>query len=87
MPVRCQRFETACQIAVTSDLLLTLGNRHANFLRRAFPLHVVPVGFSLPNYRVHLYWSQRRDEAPAVLWIRSLLRDFADPLPLVGAGA
>jgi DNA-binding transcriptional LysR family regulator len=83
--VRCQRFETACQIAVTSDLLLTLGHRHANFLGRAFPLHVVPVSFTLPTYRVHLYWAQRRDAAPAVLWIRTLLRDFTDPLPLAQA--
>jgi DNA-binding transcriptional LysR family regulator len=79
--VRCQRFETACEIAVSSDLLLTLGYLHANFLRHAFPLIIVATDFSLPSYKVQLYWAQRRDEAQAVLWVRALLRDFASAHP------
>jgi DNA-binding transcriptional LysR family regulator len=83
--VRCQRYEAACQIALSSDLLLTLGYTHASFLARAFPLHVLPVDFSLPSFRVHLYWPQRRDEDRAVLWLRTLLRDFASTLPRAAA--
>jgi DNA-binding transcriptional LysR family regulator len=79
--VRCQRYEAACEIAVSSELLLTLGYRHANLLGRAFPMNIVPLGFSLPHYRVHLYWAQRRDEAQEVLWVRTLLRDLTDRLP------
>jgi DNA-binding transcriptional LysR family regulator len=75
--VRCQRFEAACEIAVSSDLLLTLGYLHANFLRHAFPLNIVPTDFAMPSYKVQLYWAQRRDDAQAVLWVRALLRDFA----------
>jgi DNA-binding transcriptional LysR family regulator len=78
--VRCQRFEAACQLAASSDLLFTLGYRHANVLRRAFPLTIVPLDFSLPSYRVHLYWAQRRDEAQAVRWVRTVLRDVAHAL-------
>jgi DNA-binding transcriptional LysR family regulator len=79
--VRCQRYEAACQIAVSSELLLTLGYRHANFLGHAFPMNILPLGFALPHYRVHLYWARRRDEAQEVLWVRTLLRDLADRLP------
>jgi DNA-binding transcriptional LysR family regulator len=75
--VRCQRYEAACRIAVSSDMLLTIGTRHANLLGRAIPLNIVPLGLALPAYRVNLYWAQRRDDDPTVLWIRTVLRELS----------
>jgi DNA-binding transcriptional LysR family regulator len=74
--IRCQGYEAACRIALSSDLLLTMGSRHASLLGRAIPLNIVPLDMTLPPYRVHQYWPQRRDDDPTVLWIRSVLRDI-----------
>jgi DNA-binding transcriptional LysR family regulator len=75
--VRCQRYETACRIAASSDLLLTMGSRHAEALSRAIPVNVLRLDLALPSYRVYLYWAQRRDHDPTLLWIRNLLRDIS----------
>ena len=77
--VRCQRYEAACAIAVSSDMLLTMGSRHASLLGRAIPLNIVPLDISFPSYRVYLYWPQRRDGDPTMLWIRSALQEICAP--------
>jgi DNA-binding transcriptional LysR family regulator len=73
--VRCQRYESACRIAMSSDLLFTMGTRHANLIGRAISLNVVPLAVPLPSYRAYLYWPQRRDHDPTMRWIRSVLSD------------
>jgi DNA-binding transcriptional LysR family regulator len=77
--VRCQRSETACRIALSSDLLLTIGARYASLLGRANPLNIVPLNLSLPSYRVYLYWPQRRDHDPTMRWIRNALIESTEP--------
>jgi DNA-binding transcriptional LysR family regulator len=75
--VRCQRYETACRIAASSDLLLTIGSRHAESLARAIPLNILRLDMPLPSYRMYLYWAHRRDHDPTLLWIRNVLRDIS----------
>jgi DNA-binding transcriptional LysR family regulator len=88
--VRCQRYETALRIAVSSDLLLTLGTRHAELLGRSISRNVASVDISLPSYRVYLHWAMRRDHDPTMLWIRSALREIcsaiADPAVVAVTG-
>ena len=78
--VRCQRYETACRIAVSSDLLLTLGTRHAELLGRSISRNIAAVDIPLPSYRVYVYWSLRRDHDPTMLWIRSVLREICSAI-------
>jgi DNA-binding transcriptional LysR family regulator len=75
--VRCQRYETACEIAASSDLLLTMGSRHAAYLSRAIALSAPPLDMELPSYSVYLYWTRRRDRDPTMLWVRNILRDIS----------
>jgi len=88
--VRCQRYETACRIAVSSDLLLTLGTRHADLLGRSLSRNIAPVDIPFPSYRVYVYWPPRRDHDPTMLWIRSALREIcstsAQPDVFAGTG-
>lgn len=78
--VRCQRYETACRIALSSDLLLTLGTRHAELLGRTISRSIVTADISLPSYRIYLYWPLRRDHDPTMLWIRSALREVCSAI-------
>lgn len=78
--IRCQRYEAACRIAASSDLLLTMSLRTAQTLDRAIATHIIPLNVVLPPHKVHLYWHRRRDGDPAVLWMRTLLRNISAKL-------
>jgi DNA-binding transcriptional LysR family regulator len=78
--VRCQRYETACRIAISSDLLLTLGTRHADLLGRSISRNIASFDMPFPSYRVYLYWPLRRDHDPTMLWIRSALREICSAI-------
>jgi DNA-binding transcriptional LysR family regulator len=85
--VRCQRYESACEITATSDLLLTMGSRHAAYLSRTIALSTPQLDMELPSYRVYLYWSRRRDRDPTVLWVRSILGDVSTSMSADGRPA
>jgi DNA-binding transcriptional LysR family regulator len=72
--VRCQRYETACQIVAASDLLLTMPGRLAAIRRRLLDLSVFPPPLPLPGIEIHLFWHRQTAESPAGLWIREELK-------------
>jgi DNA-binding transcriptional LysR family regulator len=72
--VRCQRYESAIPIVATSDLLLTMPRANAQLLSPATPVVIKPLEMGTPPLRIHLYWHRHRDDDPALLWIRNLMR-------------
>jgi DNA-binding transcriptional LysR family regulator len=72
--VRCQRYESAVPIVASSDLLLTMPRAQAHLISPAMPVVVQPLEMGVPPLRIHLYWHRHRDEDPALLWIRDVMR-------------
>jgi DNA-binding transcriptional LysR family regulator len=72
--VRCQRCESAVRIVARSDLLLTTVRGTAHLVAPAMPVKVEPLDIAIPPLRIHLYWHRHRDDDPALLWIRDLIR-------------
>lgn len=72
--VRCQRYETACRIVATSDLLLTMPRRLAEARRRSLDLRIFAPPLRIPGIGIHLYWHRRSDESPVSRWLRAELR-------------
>jgi len=75
--VRCQGYDTATRIAASSDLLLTMGRRHAKLLGTTAPIRIAPLDIPLPSYRFYAYWHERRNDDPTVMWARSAVRDIS----------
>ncbi len=72
--VRCQRYETACRIVATSDLLLTMPLRLAEVRRRLLDLRVFAPPIRIPGIEIRLYWHRRSDESPVNRWLRTELK-------------
>jgi DNA-binding transcriptional LysR family regulator len=75
--VRCQGYDTATRIVASSDLLLTMGKRYAKVLDSTLPIRIAPLDIPLPSYRFYVYWHERRDDDPTVIWARSAVRDIS----------
>ena len=75
--VRCQGYDTATRIVASSDLLLTMGKRYAKVLDATLPIRIAPLDIPLPSYRFYVYWHERRDDDPTVIWARSAVRDIS----------
>jgi DNA-binding transcriptional LysR family regulator len=80
--VRCQNYVAACQIAATSDLLLTLPEGYARMLSAAvgFKLPLRPMPLEMPPMDIHVYWHRQSEQEPASQWLRAQLQS----LPLLG---
>ncbi len=72
--VRCQRYESAARIVASSNLLLTMIRRTADLVAPVIAVTVAPLEIAIPPLKIHLYWHRHRDDDPALLWIRNLLR-------------
>jgi DNA-binding transcriptional LysR family regulator len=72
--VRCQRYESAARIVSRSDLLLTMIRGAAYLVAPAMPVRIEPLDIDIPPLRIHLYWHRHRDDDPALLWIRDVIR-------------
>jgi DNA-binding transcriptional LysR family regulator len=68
--VRCQRYEAACLIVASSDLLLTMPRRQAELRRRALGLRLFAAPVPLPPAQLHLYWWRDTGDRPASRWLR-----------------
>ncbi|MBY5992375.1 LysR family transcriptional regulator [Ferrimonas balearica] len=70
--IRCQNHQTAATMVAGTDYLLTLPRRIAEpLVGPQCRLHPLPV--PLPPVQIHLYWHQRRDADPALVWLRQRL--------------
>ena len=80
--VRCQRYETACLVAATSDLLLTMPRRLAPVQLRPLDLRVFPPPLEIAPIEVHLYGHRRTEESAGGRFVRATLKEaLARALP------
>jgi len=61
--------------------IATLPTRLAQRMATRFPLRVVPCPVELPVFVERLQWHKYQDRDPAIVWLRSLLREVAQGLP------
>jgi DNA-binding transcriptional LysR family regulator len=72
--VRCQRYETACLIAASTDLLLTMPRRQAELRRKSLDLRLFEPPVRMPRARIHVYWTRETGDSAASRWLRQELR-------------
>jgi DNA-binding transcriptional LysR family regulator len=73
--VRCQRYETACQLVAESNLLLTMPRHRAELQSQRLPLKLFDPPLRIPRVRVHLYWLRQHEEHPAHKWLHAQVRE------------
>ncbi|WDE07552.1 LysR family transcriptional regulator [Thalassomonas viridans] len=71
--LRCQQLFSACLVAASSEMLLTLPETAAKVFAAMLAIKVYPLPVDLPGIDVHLYWHLNADKDPANLWLREQL--------------
>jgi len=80
--VRCQRYETACLVAATTDLLLTMPRRLAPVRLSPLDLRVFTPPLEIAPIEVHLYGHRRTEESAGGRFVRATLKEaLAQILP------
>jgi DNA-binding transcriptional LysR family regulator len=75
--VRVSSFLTAPILVASSDLVSTGPERLWRALAPHYPVRLLPPPLRLPRFGIHLLWHRRRDNDPALLWMRRLLEEVA----------
>lgn len=77
--MRCQQHAVACQVASTSDLLVTMTRSQAQIVNRETNNQVLPFPLEAAALESFLYWHSNVDEDPASQWFRAqVLAALAD---------
>ncbi|MDJ0858843.1 MAG: LysR family transcriptional regulator [Dinoroseobacter sp.] len=66
-------FGAAASLVEQSGMIATLPSRHAAKAAIAEHLIVRPVPADVPPFSVHMFWSERYDNDPVSIWLRSTL--------------
>jgi DNA-binding transcriptional LysR family regulator len=69
----CQHYFSACQIASTSDLLLTMPSSYAHNFSQLLPITVHPLPIKLKPIPILAYWHQSKTDDRAHQWFRELV--------------
>jgi len=69
------------ELVTGTSRIATLPTRLAHRMAARFPLRVVPCPVDLPGFVERLQWHKYQDRDPAIVWLRSLLREVAQGLP------
>lgn len=75
--LRCQHYFAAANVAVHSDVLVTLPRTYAMALTRALPLSVRDLPLSVPPLGIWMYWHADRDDDPVHRWMRERVQGEA----------
>lgn len=67
----CQHYFSACQVAASSDWLLTMPSLFAYQMSQVLPIAVCPMPIQLLPMRIEMYWHVSKDDDPAHLWFRN----------------
>jgi DNA-binding transcriptional LysR family regulator len=73
--LRCRNYVAAFRLVSETDLLLTMPERYAGVLNRAFANRVLPLPVETPTLDLYFYWHEAAASDPANLWLRGVLRD------------
>ncbi|ELW9527374.1 LysR family transcriptional regulator [Burkholderia cenocepacia] len=75
-------FTLVPELLIGTSRLATLPSRLAHRMARSFPVRVLPCPIALPSFSENLQWHKFQERDPAIAWLRSLLKETADSLPL-----
>lgn len=80
--MRCQHYQSACQLVAASDLLLTIPRSLALATHALAGNHIHTLPIAIPPVELHLFWHREREKNPANAWLRNTLFDqFAKGQP------
>lgn len=74
-------FTLVPELLLGTARIATLPTRLAHQMARRFPLQVQPCPVEIPGFTEKLQWHRHQDRDPAIVWLRSLLRETAQGLP------
>lgn len=77
--IRCQRYETACQLVSRSDLLLTMPRSVADAIAGNWDIFLVDTPLPITPIDMHVYWHAQRDTDPVNGWIREMVSTVVQP--------
>jgi DNA-binding transcriptional LysR family regulator len=79
--LRSQHNFPACVVVSTTDMLLTLPERHAQLLHTGLMNRVLPFPLQAPRLEAHLYWHESVENDPANRWLREEIEKALAPEP------
>ncbi|HTC25854.1 LysR family transcriptional regulator [Dyella sp.] len=71
----CQHYFSACQIASSTDLLMTVPRSYAIHLSSLLPMAVVPLPIKLKAVPILAFWHESTNDDPAHAWFRQCVID------------
>lgn len=78
--LRCQQYESAVRIISQSDLLLTIPQTLASYLKTHFLVEILVLPIALAGLEMHLYWDQNRSNETQIVWCRTQLFQLFRPI-------
>jgi LysR family nod box-dependent transcriptional activator len=76
-------FTLVPELLIGTPRIATLPSRLAHQMARRLPLRVMPCPIKIRGFAENVQWHKYQDRDPAIVWVRSLLRDAANSLPEV----
>nr|WP_236590021.1 LysR family transcriptional regulator [Ramlibacter aurantiacus] len=74
-------FTLVPELLVGTPRIATLPTRLARLMAERFALRVLPCPVDIPAFKETLQWHKYQERDPAILWLRSLIREVAASLP------
>ncbi|MES2259975.1 MAG: LysR family transcriptional regulator [Pseudomonadota bacterium] len=71
------------ELVINSLRIATLPTRLAQQIARRFPIRVLPCPLDLPTFVEQVQWHKHRETDPAVVWLRTLMRETTRSLPAI----
>ncbi|GAC1317299.1 MAG: LysR family transcriptional regulator [Collimonas sp.] len=78
-------FTLVPELITSSSRIATLPTRLAYQIAQRFPLRVLPCPLDLPTFVEKVQWHKYQESDPAIVWLRTLLRETAGSLPAIEA--
>lgn len=78
--LRCQQYESAVRIVSQSDVLLTIPQSLAIYLKEHFQVEIFALPISLAGIEMHLYWDQGRSNEQQTTWCKAQLFKLFKPI-------
>lgn len=85
--VAASSFSMLINQVVGTHLIATIHERFARFYAHYFPIRIFPCPVPIPPHEVKLQWHRFHDGDAGIQWLREILREAADELEPLSAGA
>ena len=77
--VNSQSYMSAAAIVSQSDHLLVLPSMVAELLASHWPLKSLPLPDDVPDYHLNCVWHPVHAQQPALIWLKTLMKDLVNP--------